>query len=440
MKYKYISLLIAITCLFFSLLTGCSKTEKSKEIEFLTNRTDLVNGIPDATGQKDPNTAYLKILAEKFEKESGIKIKITAYPDYNGSCRSRFASGDYGDVITLGLQMSDKKKKMLFKPLGNKEEFSDYLFLDKSTIDNEVYGISEGYYVSGVVYNKKVFTDAGYKEFPKTLSDLNSAFAKIKANGKIPIILNRGDGWPLNYTRDLCNNFAGVPSTYNKLWMSNNPFSSNKPMGESLQQVAEWVSKGYTEPEFIKMWEESKTKIANGEAGMMIIQSWILPQIKQRAESIKSDPEQIAFTAFPACNPVQEKRFTFADSGLPFVISKKTKNFEASKKWILYIANSGIFKTQGALPINKNSTEVDPGLLPMLKDINDGSIVKIDAIPANKYEGQRTDEIFKDMDLFTNYAYIGNALDKAKISINDFKKYIAGLNEQFNKVRKDRKY
>ena len=440
MKLNKMIVFVITAISLFIFISGCSKTEKSNEIEFLTNRTDLANGIPDASGGIDPNTAYLKILANKFEKETGIKVKITAYPDYDGSCRSRFASGDYGDVITLGLQMTDKKKKMLFTPMGIKKDFSDYQFLNNCSIGNEVYGISEGYYVSGVVYNKKVFADAGYKIFPKTLADLNDAFSKIKANGKIPIIVNRGDGWPLNYIRDLCNNFAGTPSVYNKLWMSNSPFSSNKPMGEALSIVADWINKGYTEPEFIKMWEESKTKIASGDAGMMILQSWVLPQIKQRAKSIKSDPSEIAFTSFPACTPNQVKKYTFAAPGLPFVISKKTKKFEESKKWILYLANSGIFKTQGALPINKKSNLVDPGLLPMLKDINDGSIEKIDAIPANKFNGMRTDEILKDMDLFTNYAYIGNALDKAKESMKDFKNYVVELNEQFNKIRKDRGY
>ena len=93
---KFAFLIIAVV-----FISGCGKKENSKEIEFLTNRTDYVNGTTNAAGIKDPNTAYYKILADKFEKETGIKVKLSAYNDYPNAMRRRLTSNNIGDVITL---------------------------------------------------------------------------------------------------------------------------------------------------------------------------------------------------------------------------------------------------------------------------------------------------------------------------------------------------
>ena len=429
-----ISLLTILFC-------GCGKKTETKEIEFLTNRTDYVSGTADASGKKDPQTAYFKILADKFKKETGITVKLTGYSNYSNAVRRRFASGDYGDVITLpDTSFSDKDLKNFFQPIGTADTLSDYRFTNLCSIGDEVYGIGTSYNITGAVYNKKVFTEAGFKEFPKTLPDLHKAFAKIKANGKIPVILNRAN-LILGQVKPIVYSYSGTTSTFNKMWDTESPFSKDKPFGMMLNEIATWTNKGWVEPEFINDWEGSKTKVASGEAGVMFLGSWGYPQVKNRTVSCPgAKPEDICFAAFPICIPYQNTQYAAAGAGMPIVISKKTKNFEAAKKWVEFLANSNFEKYQGGFPIRKDTKDYAKGFDPIMNEVNAGKVTLLLTTPSNKYHGLRTVEILKDMDMLADHKYIGKALDSARKSMKDFDEYIKQLNKQFNEVRKARGY
>ena len=427
--------LIKATFLFLAILliSGCGKKENSKEIEFLTNRTDFVNGVSDAAGNKDLSKAFFKILADKFKKETGITVKLTGYTDYPNAVRRRLASKSYGDVITLpSNSFTDKNIKTFFQPIGTKQCLSNYIFLDNCAIDDNVYGLPANYYLTGAVYNKKVFAEAGYKEFPKTLSELHDAFAKIKANGKIPIIINRGQKWPLSVIRFLADLFAGKAGAYNRIWSEDKPFSKDKPLGRAIYEMALWTNKGWTEPEFIADWEGSKTKVADGRAGMMFLGSWALTQIKERTLSVKCNPEDIDFAPLPTNQTLKDPRIIIANPGNPMLISKNTKNFEASKDWIIDIIKSGIFESQGGLPLDKNSNKVDKMFSPILKEINSGKIKRLEQAPLNAFGGEKTDTILKDMDIYSDYEFVGKPLDEARKSMKDYQECIDQMNKEFH--------
>ena len=438
-KTTHVGIAITIAAL---VLCGCGKKEASKEIEFLTNRTDYVQGTADAAGNFDESTAYYKILAKKFKEETGITVKLTAYNDYQNAMRRRLASSDPGDVITLpDTSFTQKNIKTFFQPIGTKEQLSDFRFLDNCAIGDNVYGLSASYYLTGAIYNKKVFAEAGYKKFPENLTELHDAFAKIKANGKIPVITNRGQRWPLGQLRMLVTCFAGSPDVYNKLWSVDNPFAKDKPMGVLYNELALWVTKGWVEHEFIADWEGSKTKLASGDAGVMFLGSWAYPQVKDRTESCPgAKAEDIGFAAFPICNPYQTKQYIEAGAGNPMVISKKTKNFEACKKWIDFIISSGMEKSQGGIPIKKSMKEYDPGFDSVMNKITEDSIILFNSPAPNAFNGERTPIVLKDMDMFADYKYIGKPLDEARKSMKDYQECIDNMNKQFNQIRKDRGY
>ena len=421
-------------------MVSCRKNETTpKELEFLTDRTDLVQGIPDADGNRDADTAIFKVLADKFKKETGITVKLTAVTDYKNFLRRRLASGNYGDVITND-NFDVKTLQQFFQPIGTKEEFKNYRFIDNCSIGNNVYGLAPGYYFLGVVYNKEVFKKAGFEVFPKTMSELNDAMAKIKNNGAIPVIINRGTNWPLYFINFLSNEFAGKANVYNTLWQMNNPFSKNEPEGKVLNMVANWIAKEWVEPEFIADWENSKTLVATEKAGMMVLESWILPQVITRAQSINGcNPNNIAFAAFPKLDD-QKKHYIYANPGKTFLISKSSKNFEAAKKWMLYLVDSGIFDDQGALPIEKGKETKTKQLESILNQVNNNKLTILEAIPHDAFNGSRTDDILKDIDMFSDSKYLGVPLDAAKKSMKDFNKSIKQMNEQFAAAKKDRGY
>ena len=317
-RFFFTVLALFLTVLF----SGCGNKSKEIEIEFITNRTDMVQGIPDSNGKHDPNTAEFKKLAEKFQKETGIKVKLTAYNDFTNALRRRLSSGNYGDVIT-DAQFPKTTLTTFFQPIGNKNNYQNYYFIDYASIGNKVYGLSPGYYIDGVVYNKEVLQKAGFSEFPDNYSDLIKVFKQVKSNSKIPIIINRGQFWPLRFVEQMAAEISGNKYAYVEMWKSNAPFSTSYPIGNAMQKAAEWINNDWVEPEFIKMWEESKTQIASGKAFMMYLGSWILPQIQARSKVIKGgNPENIGYAPFPKLD-TQSNHYILIEPEKPLLISKK---------------------------------------------------------------------------------------------------------------------
>ena len=436
---KKTTLFLALCLLGTLFICGCSKKKESKQIEFITNRTDMVLGIPDASGKHDENTAAFKKLAAKFKKETGITVKLTGYNDFKNSLRRRLSSGDYGDVITND-DFPPKTIKNFFQPYGTKEEYKNYRFTNYVAIDNEVYGIAPGYYIDGVVYNKQVLKDAGFEKFPETYSQLLDVFKKVKSLGKIPIIINRGQAWPLRFVEQMAAEISGNPYTYNEMWKSNAPFSSSYPIGQAMLETAKWVNNGWTEPEFIKMWEESKTQLAKGDAFMMYLGSWIIPQIQARCKVVSgANAANIGYAPFPKLDS-QKKHYILIEPEKPFLISKKTKNFEESKRWINYLIDSGIYEEQGALPIQKDKKTKIAMLQDILAGEEEGKYTFIDAPPIDANGGDKTLNLLKDLNGFTDSKYIGFPLDKAKVSMKDYEENIDSLNKQFEAAKKARNY
>ena len=435
---KKTTLFLAVLLFSALFICSCSK-EQSKEIEFLTNRTDMVLGIPDASGKHDPNTAEFKKIAKKFKKETGITVKLTAYNDFKNSLRRRLSSGDYGDVITND-DFPPKTIKNFFQPYGTKEQYKNYHFVNYVAIGDEVYGLAPGYYIDGVVYNKQVLKEAGFDKFPETYSQLIEVFKKVKELGKVPVIINRGQAWPLRFIEQMAAEISGNPYTYNEMWKSNAPFSKSYPIGQAMYEAAKWVNNGWVETEFIKMWEKSKTQLAKGNVFMMYLGSWIIPQIQARCEVVSgADAANIGYAPFPKLDS-QKKHYILIEPEKPFLISKKTKNFEECKKWINYLIDSGIYEKQGAIPIQKGKKTKIIQLQNILSGEAEGKYTFIDAPPIEAHGGDKTLNILKDIDMFTDRKYIGSSLDKAKISMKAYEENIDNLNKQFEYAKKARNY
>ena len=65
--------------------------------------------------------------------------------------------------------------------------------------DGLVYGVPSTGNAQGVVYNKRVFTEAGVAETPKTPDEFIAALQAIKDydSSIIPLYTNYADGWPM---------------------------------------------------------------------------------------------------------------------------------------------------------------------------------------------------------------------------------------------------
>lgn len=196
MRKKLLSAVLATT-MIASLLAGCGSNggndstnggassdsasseaagEITGEITVLTQRTDLVN-----TDLADYKAAF-------EEKYPGTTVSYEAMEDYEGDVSTRLSTGDYGDVFMIPNTIPQDELADFCEPLGTVEELSDtyteaYLYAKQS--GGVVYGLASGANVSaGIVYNKKVFEDAGVTEIPKTTDEFLAALQAIKDKGE----------------------------------------------------------------------------------------------------------------------------------------------------------------------------------------------------------------------------------------------------------------
>ena len=74
-----------------------------------------------------------------------------------------------------------------------------YRFLPAASFEGTQYGVAFGGNANGVVYNKRIFDEAGMTELPTTEEEWLDALQKVKDNtDAIPLYTNYKDGWPLS--------------------------------------------------------------------------------------------------------------------------------------------------------------------------------------------------------------------------------------------------
>ena len=139
-------------------------------ITFYTNRTDLVeSGVYDRY-EKEFKKLYPNVTS----------VKVVGFADYQGGVRPRMNTGDYGDVVLILPSVPSEQYTNFYEPLNDLYGADDIYFRDTWKSGDNVYGISMGNSVEGLVYNKNVLKEAGVETPIKTLTDFYAACDKIK--------------------------------------------------------------------------------------------------------------------------------------------------------------------------------------------------------------------------------------------------------------------
>ncbi len=284
------------------------------DIKVLTNRTDIVD------------TVY-KGYAEQFmEKYPNIKVTYEGITDYEESLTLRLTTGDWGDVCFIPSTADKSELSEYFTPMGSYDTLNEkYNFVTEKTYDGVVYGVPNGGTAGGVVYNKKIWKDAGITELPTTpdefLNDLKLISDKTDA---IPLYTNFSAGW----TMGAWNDYVGIASNAdpdfknNKLLHSKDPFTKNDEMSGPYAVyyiLYEAVANKLVEEDPASSdWESSKGMINKGEIATMVLGSWSVEQCKQAGDN----PDDIGYMPFPIT--VNGKRAASSGGNYAYGINNKS--------------------------------------------------------------------------------------------------------------------
>ncbi|MDC7288056.1 ABC transporter substrate-binding protein [Blautia schinkii] len=316
-------------------------------IKVLTNRTDIVD------------TVY-KGYAEQFmELYPNITVEYEGVTDYEESLNLRLTTGDWGDVCFIPTSVAKSELSTYFTPLGDFETLDEiYNFCPEKSYEGTVYGIANGGTASGIVYNKKVWEEAGIKELPKTPEDFLNCLQQIKDNtDAVPLYTNFAAGWPMG----AWDAYIGIAATGDPDFMNNHLVHAKDPFAKKDDMTGpyavyyvmyEAVARQLVEEDPASSdWESSKRMINEGEIGAMVLGSWAVQQCKDMGAT----PEDVGYMPFPIL--VDGKQYAGAGGNYAFGINNQASE-ENQKAAMLYtkwlIEESSIYEDEGSIPALKS--------------------------------------------------------------------------------------
>ncbi|MFR8428298.1 MAG: ABC transporter substrate-binding protein [Roseburia inulinivorans] len=412
---------------------GEDYTDLTATISLFNHRTDLESD--DYNG-----TTWKEYLAAFNEMYPNITVELTTDTNYADDALMHLQSGDYETVMMI--------------PAVDKADLSNY-FISYGDLDTmktqinyattweyggQVYGVPSTATTQGIVYNKKVFEEAGVTELPKTPEEFIGALQKIKDNtDAIPLYTNYAAGWTMGAWDAYIGNNATGDNTYmnQKLVHTKDPFQN---YGDDTHAYAVYkilydaVADGLIEDDFATTdWEGCKGMINNGEIGCMVLGSWAYPQMEAAGEN----GADIGYMPFPIT--VNGEQYASAGADYSYGINANATDDEKAAamvfvKWMT--EKSGFSYNEDGLPVAASSTDTklsfdgvtfledEPSALEGEEDflnemnaeselnINAGGDSKIQAIIEHASNGDKTfDEIMDEWNTAWSDAQESNGIE-----------------------------
>ena len=331
--------------------TSDAGTTEKLTLKVLTCRTDRVED-----GSLDEYT-------DAFEAANNCIVEYQGYTDYESDVSTMMNTTEYGDVLMIPGTVKLADLGNFFEPLGTYDEMSQkYNWVDAKMYDNTVYGLPIWGGVSGgICYNKRIWSEAGVTELPKTPEEFLAALKLIEQNtDAIPYYTNYADAsWTLVQWAALVNSASGS-STYEQdiLKAKRDLFVD----GDAYYEVYELMFDIFSDPTLIEEdpmtpdWEGCKKAINDGKIATMVMGSWAVSQFKEAGEN----PDDIGY--MPAPFNVNGKQYAESSPDYALGVNKNRSDEikELGKKYITwFVEESGFAVKEGCVGTLKGSAMPD---------------------------------------------------------------------------------
>lgn len=334
---------------------GTDYQDITATVTILTDRTDIVD------------TTYAG-YAQEFQKlYPNITVKYEGITDYEAALNLRLPNGDWGDICFIPTSVAKADMGDYFIPLGDQDKLdSIYNFIGDKAYEGKVYGIANGGNADGIIYNRKVWKDAGIVDeqgnvkIPTSTAEFLEDLKQIKANtDAIPFYTNFAAGWTMGaWDSYIMIAATGDPDFHNNMPKTANPFADR---GDGTGPYAVYkllydiVDQKLTEEDPMSSdWEGCKGMMNRGEIGAMVLGSWAVGQCKEAGDT----PDDVCYMPFPIyVTDANGNRVTSAGGNYSYAINAKypvDQQIAAMLyvKWLL--EESTIFEDEGCIPALKS--------------------------------------------------------------------------------------
>ena len=448
---RYISLVLAVFMLLIA-LAGCGKpvepaaattTVEASTVEAAPATPALKGEMTFIHHRTDIDGTLIKGYIADFNKiYPDVKIKTESMSDYDGQMTIRMNSNDYGDALIIVDSVNQKDYPSFFDVLGTATELEKtymWMRVSKGTIGEDVYGLPTCGNAFGIVYNKRIWAEAGVTKLPGTPDEFTADLKLIEEKTKaIPFYTNYAADWPLaGQYEDHRTSVSGDVDYVNKMVHMDDPFSPGKPHYIVYKLLYDAVKEKCVEDDPLTTdWESSKTRLATGEIATLMLGSWAIAQCQERSVQSGVDPKDVSFMPFPYTNADGN---IYAGSGgdRNIAINKNSKNKEIARTWIDFFLNETDYAKQlGAINVLKSKQSEFPDTLKAFQDLGVKIIVNN---PAPVAEVGLLDKIDGKSEVglwLSNFKkrIVESALGNTKESYDDIMK---DLNTRWAQARKD---
>ncbi len=332
------------------LLTGCGSGLSENDLAFkdLARKSGLTGSTVTLMASSDWVTEAEMDLGTNFEAATGIQIVYDVYPDdiYLNTLFDRLGSDNPPDIFMTQSGLAIKNTYQLDRYSVDLSDepwmaFYDTFSATETSIDGHNYGMSYfdntvDYYM---IYNKKIFNNAGITEVPNTYDAFAEACRKVSETGVIPIYEPMADGWHQTMLfAETGQVFEKLePGTIEKLNNNEITFAQIDAMKLALDQIQSLAQKGYMGKNFTTdTYDNAIGFLANGEYAMCMLRPGMIDSIISSEMNRGFAEEDFGIMLLPVCD---NQILNVHPTGPSKYICNASENIAAAKLYLQYIAS-----------------------------------------------------------------------------------------------------
>lgn len=376
-KFKRIAAMCTAMVMTGAVLTACGSSSKDDGADTTTaaagETTAAANGDETAAapaGDSDTGlSGTIKVLHHRTDRDQdgtmakltegfnalypNVKVEYQSFTNYADDIATMMQSDNYGDVIMTPQALKQADLPNFFASFGTYDDLSQqYYWLENYSVDGQVYALPTGGTASGVLYNKRVWADAGITALPTTTEEFIACLKQIKENtSAIPYYTNYNAGWCITQWQSLVVGASGDPDYNTKLLTEKTDLFSK---GSPYDAVYGTLFDIYADPSLHEEdpmttdWEGCKPAFAQGKIATMVLGSWAISQFQEAAVQVGADPADVGYMPFP--NSIDGKIYSVSSNDYMMSVNKNSANLDAAMayaKW--FCTDSGFAQNEGEI-------------------------------------------------------------------------------------------
>ncbi|GAA1222861.1 MULTISPECIES: ABC transporter substrate-binding protein [Streptomyces] len=334
----------------------------------------------------------------KFEKQTGIKVKLEVVPwsDLLTRILTATTSGEGPDVLNIGNTWSSSLQatgallpwdQKNFDKVGGKDRFVESALGSTGAQGKDPAAVPLYSMAYALYYNKAMFKEAGITEPPKTWDELTADGAKISKGGK----------WGLgaegsNLSNNIHQVFVLAKQHGGDFFTADGKadFTNDAVVAAVKQYVDMMATNKIIAPgnaEYAK--NQSLSDFSKGKTAMVL---WQAAATTFKSQGMKDDEWGVAPVPVQSGAPGAGKATNSMVAGINLAVFKNTKNIDGSLKFVKFMTSDAeqklLCKTYGSIPPVK-AAQSDPAFdRPELKVLRETLATSATALPQVSNESQ----------------------------------------------------